>query len=108
MCALCWGARLHARVRCAEVNRCAVLYNPGLGHPVSLAYQLLLRVLLPLFTSKSSSFFIFVRSEWSPFPTLGLSFSTCLMELVPNPACSTNSCKRGKNMMDGEHNRVGF
>lgn len=34
VCVLCWGSRLHARVRCAEVNRCAVLYKPGLGHPV--------------------------------------------------------------------------
>lgn len=89
---------------------------------LSLACQLLLGVSPPLLTSKSSSFFIFVRScarnpldTWdrmalsgSPFATLGLSFSTCFMELVPNPACFTNNCKRGKNVMDGEHNCLGF
>lgn len=39
MCALCWGARLHARVGDAEVNRCAALCKPGLGlvtHPRSV------------------------------------------------------------------------
>lgn len=30
-------------------------------------------------------------SEWNSFTSLGLSFSTCLMELVPYPARSTNS-----------------
>lgn len=30
-------------------------------------------------------------SEWNSFTSLGLSFSTCLMELVPHPARSTNS-----------------
>lgn len=40
VCAPCWGARLHARVGYAAVNRCAALCKPGLGlvtHPRSVS-----------------------------------------------------------------------
>ena len=103
--ALCRGARLHTRVGCAEVNRCAVLYKPawaalavfGVSAPcpssASAHFQIFLLFFHPLeiWCQNPPLPLTVCMTEWSSFTSLGLIFSTCLMELVPHPACSTNS-----------------